>query len=74
MHADLLDAALAEGRGVIISHRSLRRGGVPPGSLAFRGYPITMVVKYQTRQLKMTMEGIARRGGRRGPLTRKKVP
>ncbi len=63
VHADLLDAALADGRGVILSTGHFGAVEFLPGSLAFRGYPITMVVKYQTRQLKTTMEGIARRAG-----------
>jgi Kdo2-lipid IVA lauroyltransferase/acyltransferase len=63
VHADLLDGALSEGRGVIISTGHFGAVEFLPGSLAFRGYPITMVVKYKTQQLKRTMEEIARRAG-----------
>jgi lauroyl/myristoyl acyltransferase len=63
VHADLLDRSLAEGRGLILSTGHFGAVEFLPGSLAFRGYPVTMVVRYQTRQLKATMEQIARRAG-----------
>lgn len=63
VHADLLEAALGEGRGVILSTGHFGAVEFLPGSLAFRGYPVTMVVKYKTQQLKATMEEIARRAG-----------
>jgi len=63
VHADLLDRSLAEGRGLILSTGHFGAVEFLPGSLAFRGYPITMVVRYKTKQLKLTMEEIARRAG-----------
>jgi KDO2-lipid IV(A) lauroyltransferase len=63
VHADLLERSLGEGRGLILSTGHFGAVEFLPGSLAFRGYPITMVVKYKTKQLKVTMEEIARRAG-----------
>jgi lauroyl/myristoyl acyltransferase len=63
VHADLLDDALAAGHGVILSTAHFGAVEFLPGSLAWRGYPVTMVVRYQTRRLKRTMEEIARRAG-----------
>ena len=63
VHADLLDRSLAEGRGLILSTGHFGAVEFLPGSLAFRGYPVTMAVRYQTRRLKTTMEEIARRAG-----------
>jgi lauroyl/myristoyl acyltransferase len=61
VNADLLERTLGEGRGLILSTGHFGAVEFLPGSLAFRGYPITMVVRYKTRKLKMTMEEIARR-------------
>jgi lauroyl/myristoyl acyltransferase len=63
VNADLLERSLGERRGLILSTGHFGAVEFLPGSLAFRGYPVTMVVKYKTRQLKVTMEEIARRAG-----------
>lgn len=63
VNADLLEGALEAGHGVILSTAHFGAVEFLPGSLAWRGYPVTMVVRYQTRRLKATMEEIARRAG-----------
>ena len=60
-HADLLDYSLAEGRGVILSTAHFGAVEFLPAALSFRGYPVTMVVRFQTPRLKRTLEGLARR-------------
>jgi lauroyl/myristoyl acyltransferase len=63
VNADLLEDSLAQGHGLILSTGHFGAVEFLPGSLAFRGYPVTMVVRYKTKQLKLTMEEIARRAG-----------
>ncbi len=63
VNGDLLDAALAQGRGVILTTGHF--GGLEfiPGALTYRKYPVTMVVRFQTRKLKVRTEEIAGRAG-----------
>lgn len=58
--SDLLDQALSEDRGVILTTGHF--GGLEflPVALALQGYPVTMVVKFKTLRLKQTLENVAR--------------
>ena len=53
---DLLDNALHQGRGVILSTGHFGAVEFLPATLALRGYPVTMVVNYKTARLKRTLE------------------
>ncbi|MFP3870224.1 MAG: lysophospholipid acyltransferase family protein [Syntrophobacteria bacterium] len=59
----LLDEALRRGRGVILVTGHF--GGVEflPSTLALRGYPVTMVVRFKTERLKRTLNRRAQRAG-----------
>lgn len=61
VHADLLDAALREGRGVVLATAHYGAVEFLPGTLTLRGYPVTMVVRYKTAKLKRTLEHRASR-------------
>ncbi|HAK44792.1 MAG TPA: hypothetical protein DCO79_02570 [Spirochaeta sp.] len=56
---DEFKAALAGGKGILLV--TAHYGAVEwlPGSLAARGYPVTMILRFQTRKLKRTTEKIA---------------
>ena len=56
---DLLDTALAGGRGAILSTAHFGAVEFLPATLALRDYPVTMVVNYKTKRLKRTLEAIA---------------
>jgi lauroyl/myristoyl acyltransferase len=56
---DLLDSALAGGRGAIMSTAHFGAVEFLPATLALRAYPVTMVVNYKTKKLKRTLEAIA---------------
>lgn len=53
---DLLDNALRQGRGVILSTGHFGAVEFLPATLALRDYPVTMVVNYKTARLKRTLE------------------
>jgi len=55
---DLLDNALRQGRGVILSTGHFGAVEFLPATLALRDYPVTMVVNYKTARLKRTLEQI----------------
>ena len=59
VHADLLDEALSEGRGAILTTGHFGAVEFLPVTLALANYPVSMVVKYKTARLKRTLEGIA---------------
>jgi lauroyl/myristoyl acyltransferase len=59
VHGDLLDGALAEGRGAILTTGHFGAVEFLPATLALRKYPVSMVVKYKTARLKRTLESIA---------------
>jgi KDO2-lipid IV(A) lauroyltransferase len=59
-NADLLDRSLERGRGVILSTAHFGAVEFLPAALSFRGYPVTMVVRFQTPRLKRTLEKLAR--------------
>lgn len=59
VHADLLDQALAEGRGAILTTGHFGAVEFLPATLALNRYPVSMVVRYKTRRLKRTLEKIA---------------
>jgi lauroyl/myristoyl acyltransferase len=63
VHQDVLDEALRGGRGVILTTAHFGAVEFLPASLAFRDYPVTMAVRYQTPQLKRTLESLADRCG-----------
>jgi KDO2-lipid IV(A) lauroyltransferase len=63
VHHDILDGALRDGRGVILATAHFGAVEFLPAALAFRGYPVTMVVRYRTPRLKMTLEDLARQAG-----------
>lgn len=56
---DLLDNALRQGRGVILSTGHFGAVEFLPATLGLRDYPVTMVVNYKTARLKRTLEQIA---------------
>lgn len=53
---DLLDGALRQGRGVILSTGHFGAVEFLPATLAMRGYPVTMAVNYKSPRLKRTLE------------------
>jgi lauroyl/myristoyl acyltransferase len=55
----LLDSALRQGHGVILSTGHFGAVEILPATLALRDYPVTMVVNYKTPQLKRALEQIA---------------
>ncbi len=57
--SDLLDNALRQGRGVILSTGHYGAVEFLPATLGLRDYPVTMVVNYKTARLKRTLEQIA---------------
>ena len=52
VHGDLLDTGLDLGRGVILTTAHFGAVEFLPAALAFRGYPVTMAVRYGTPRLK----------------------
>lgn len=63
VHRDLLDGALRQGNGVILTTAHYGAVEFLPASLAFQGYPVTMAVRYQTVRLKRTLEMLADTAG-----------
>lgn len=61
VHQDVLDQALQQGRGAILATAHFGAVEFLPAALAFRGYPVTMVVRFKTPQLKRTLEDLAGR-------------
>jgi lauroyl/myristoyl acyltransferase len=59
VHADLLDQALTEGRGAILTTGHFGAVEFLPATLALSRYPVSMVVRYKTARLKKTLENIA---------------
>jgi lauroyl/myristoyl acyltransferase len=53
---ELLDDALGQGRGVILSTGHFGAVEFLPATLALRQYPVTMAVSYKTPRLKRTLE------------------
>ncbi len=56
VHQDLLDEALARGKGVILTTAHFGAVEFLPGSLSVRSYPVTALVRFQTARLKRTVE------------------
>lgn len=54
--SDLLDNALRQGRGAILSTGHFGAVEFLPATLALRDYPVTMVVNYKTARLKRVLE------------------
>ncbi len=54
--ADLLDNAIRQGRGVILSTGHYGAVEFLPATLALRDYPVTIVLNYQTPRLKRILE------------------
>lgn len=52
---DLLDQALAQGRGVILVTGHYGAVEFLPLALALQGYPVTMLLRYKTRRLKESL-------------------
>lgn len=61
VHADLLNRALKEGRGVILTTAHYGAVEFLPGTLSLSGYPVTMVVRFKTWKLKKALEHRAKR-------------
>ena len=53
---DLLERALGQGRGVVLSTGHFGAVEFLPATLAMRGYPVTMAVNYKSPKLKQTLE------------------